>query len=197
MKFDGQMKKTFKVKFGEVSNGDYNKGYNDGYALGYEVGFTEGEAKGHSDGYKQGYNAGLVDGENNGYTKGYNEGYAEGYAKGVESKQAEIDDISAALDDIIAIQYELLGTIPFSIYYDGDGNTVHLEAEEGMTWGEWCESEYNTIGAYVTDICTVWHDYNGDAHQIYHTLDNETGVFTDAYASDVIERHHKYLCVSR
>jgi hypothetical protein len=31
------------------------------------------------------------------------------------------------------------------------GDKVY-QAEEGMTWDEWCDSEYNTIGAYATDF---------------------------------------------
>jgi hypothetical protein len=53
-------------------------------------------------------------------------------------------DIEAALDSIIAIQNELMGntaTITFTI-----GGTEYT-ATEGMTWGEWVESEYNIIGA--------------------------------------------------
>ena len=29
------------------------------------------------------------------------------------------------------------------------GNLLTLTAEEGMTWGEWLTSEYNTVGAKV------------------------------------------------
>lgn len=30
-------------------------------------------------------------------------------------------------------------------------NTYECTAEEGMTWGEWVNSDYNTVGAYETD----------------------------------------------
>lgn len=59
-----------------------------------------------------------------------------------------LGDISAALDNIIAIQEELTGSsgatiIRFSLW------GVECEAVEGMNWDEWIHSEYNTIGVYV------------------------------------------------
>ena len=39
-----------------------------------------------------------------------------------------------------------------SIYFDetviGEEGYIPIKFEEGMTWGEWMESEYNTFGAY-------------------------------------------------
>jgi hypothetical protein len=52
-------------------------------------------------------------------------------------------DIDEALDRIIAIQNELLGIIIFT--YNG----TEYNAIEGMTWGEWVDSEYNTANAVV------------------------------------------------
>jgi hypothetical protein len=55
--------------------------------------------------------------------------------------------------------------ISFSI----DGTTY--QAEEGMTWGEWADSEYNTIGCYF------------DEHGLYFPA-SETRVYVEP--TDVI-----------
>lgn len=56
---------------------------------------------------------------------------------------AEIGDIEAALDAIIAIQEKLTNpTITFAI--TRWGTTETYQADEGMTWAEWLASEYNT-----------------------------------------------------
>lgn len=58
-----------------------------------------------------------------------------------------IGDIEQALDDILAIQKELMpsAVIDFTINW---GDIYSLKAIEGMTWGEWIDSEYNTIDMY-------------------------------------------------
>ncbi len=61
----------------------------------------------------------------------------------------QMGDIETALDGIIAIQNGLIGDIAFSI----DG--VIYTALVGMTWGEWCDSEYNTIGAHIDETTEV------------------------------------------
>lgn len=54
----------------------------------------------------------------------------------------------------VARKWFSMSPILFYFYYDPNDNysgigDFTLEAEEGMTFGEWCESEYNTIGAYM------------------------------------------------
>lgn len=75
-----------------------------------------------------------------------------------------IGDINEALDRIIAIQTELIGkpTITFSI----DG--VKCTAEEGMTWGEWLESEYNTVGASSYTLDDITYAICGENHFVAH-----------------------------
>ena len=46
--------------------------------------------------------------------------------------------------DSVVTEPESVNIIEFTI--TGFGNSYTLNAEEGMTWGEWVESEYNTIG---------------------------------------------------
>lgn len=73
--------------------------------------------------------------------------YDAGISKGVANKQAEIDAIDAALDGILAIQERLMLTF-ITFYIEGTGH----KAIEGMTWAEWCDSEYNTVGGYVSPV---------------------------------------------
>ena len=79
----------------------------------------------------------------------------QGYAT-TEYVDKKIGDIETALDRIIEIQKELIGVINFKI------GGSEFQAERGMTWGEWCESEYNTT------------EYEVDAEhtKIYYISDN-------------------------
>jgi hypothetical protein len=70
-------------------------------------------------------------------------------ASGVIALENANGDIETALDNIIAIQEELIGTITFTF------NGVTYSALRGMTWAEWCDSKYNTIGLYTWDDGTV------------------------------------------
>lgn len=81
----------------------------------------------------------------------------------IASINEQIGDIETALDAIIAIQNELLGTISFTI------NDEPHTAIFGMTWKRWCASEYNTIGAHlaedgfvVSDIGGIYTGYGSD-----------------------------------
>ena len=47
-------------------------------------------------------------------------------------------DLDTALDAILAIQKELIGVTLIAFTIDG----TEYQAEDGMTWREWCESEY-------------------------------------------------------
>lgn len=58
----------------------------------------------------------------------------------------QMGDVDAALDCILAIQESLMKgatIIRFTI------DETSYQAEEGMTWGAWCASGYNIIGAFV------------------------------------------------
>lgn len=65
-------------------------------------------------------------------------------------------DIEAALDAIIAIQEELIGTITF--YITG----IEYTAKKGMTWAEWVDSEYNTGNYIVRNGEVGWWEWNED-----------------------------------
>lgn len=87
-------------------------------------------------------------------------------AQAIEIEEETIGDLDAALDAILAIQESLTKVIlTFILYSHGT-----CEFEEGMTWREWCESEYNTIGAVVGEYgnVPVGNEYinNSDAQQV-------------------------------
>jgi hypothetical protein len=46
-----------------------------------------------------------------------------------------------------------------------DGTTY--QAEEGMTWAEWVESEYNTVGAHVSNGDAIFHGDNTNFLSVY------------------------------
>ena len=102
-----------------------------------------------------------------------------------------IGDINEALERIIEIQNALGAVITFSIYYNVDNKTVPLKANYGMTWEEWCNSEYNTIGARINpDNGQVLHLYDdGNEHSISYADDRRVNSY------DVIEKNHQYICM--
>ena len=67
------------------------------------------------------------------------------------SFQAEVNayvgDLDTALDRIIEIQEELMSVPMITFTIDG----TKYQAEEGMTWVEWCASEYNIGDKWHTD----------------------------------------------
>lgn len=74
----------------------------------------------------------IAENEQKVYDAGYAKGYEEGYAKGVED------------------------STPLYFYFDDFGTKVTLEVRKDMTWGEWCDSTYNTMGWYISDWDTVY-----------------------------------------
>ena len=71
-----------------------------------------------------------------------------------------------------------------------NGNYEHiLEFEKGMNWGDWVDSEYNTIGLIVT----TWYDrigYEKGFSTSYVTLDGKSD-FVDKY--DTIIENYNYI----
>lgn len=70
-----------------------------------------------------------------------------------------IGDIDAALDAILEIQESLIPKKPTFSIQPISGDTLTCEFDEGMMWSDWCNSEYNTIGAYVEN--DQWIALNG------------------------------------
>ena len=59
----------------------------------------------------------------------------------------KIGDIETALDTILAIQRQLMGIEEITFTIGEEINySQEYRAVEGMTWGEWINTEYNTIG---------------------------------------------------
>ncbi len=85
-----------------------------------------------------------------------------------ETLDTAIGDISTALDGIIAMQEYLMSgcmkTITFTVEYD---NNVYT-ANEGMTWFDWVESEYNTTDFYI------------DGHNVCHEIGDALGLNGEA-----------------
>lgn len=73
----------------------------------------------------------------------YDDGFEDGFEDG---KQAAEDAIEPLLDKIISIQNELLGVITFTV------EGTEYTAIEGMTWREWCDSEYHMPGFWCDSM---------------------------------------------
>ena len=61
-------------------------------------------------------------------------------------------------------------------------DNTSYQAEEGMTWGEWVNSEYNTIGVYINDYNVVYW-----SRGFYITDDG-----LNIYSSEIIENNKGY-----
>ena len=96
--------------------------------------------------------------------------------------QEELGDIETALDSIIAIQRELMGItlISFTI------QSTEFQGEKGMTWREWCESDYNTSVFYIISDGSRYDGYMGNDEQ-YFTFSLD----------DVIEQGSLYVPMDR
>lgn len=84
--------------------------------------------------------------------KVYESGVEKGKSELAESIDPLLDGNLATLDEMLALQETLITptptpTLSFSLYlYDHDET---LNYEEGMTWEDWVNSEYNTISAQI------------------------------------------------
>ena len=96
-----------------------------------------------------------------------------------------ISDINEALDRILAIQEELIGVTLITFSIDG----VECTAEEGMTWGEWLESEYNTVGASSYTGGDITYAICGENHIVAHPDSRYLQIMDDH-----IEENVAYYC---
>lgn len=106
--------------------------------------------------------------------------------KGLEA----IDDIDTALDGIIAIQENLIGTIEFELECEDNASNRQYEvfrALRGMTWGEWIGSRYDESGGQVyIDAEGAVSFANGDmmiydadgSYQYSHTVIEHIGSYS-------------------
>ena len=98
-----------------------------------------------------------------------------------------LGDIDTALDTILAIQEELINGSIILITFAVDD--IEYQAEKGMTWSEWCDSEYNTA-EYTYDDAGVY-DSAGDT--LIVVADRETlEPIADVMPSDLISESEIY-----
>lgn len=94
----------------------------------------------------------------------------------VTDTTASFDEVENAekyeffVDDVSIGEYSPVTLISFSITLSGNSTTY--QAEDGMTWGEWCSSGYNTDGFYVEGFGI----YHPDAPAGYEVCLNDSGV---------------------
>lgn len=75
-------------------------------------------------------------------------------------------------------------TISFDIKNIETGTVRNYIAEEGMTWGEWIESEYDTYGEFdVNQLGEIWYigGYNSPVYNQDNTIVKETDVIIEGY----------------
>ena len=82
------------------------------------------------------------------------------------------------------ISFELLNTRFGSTPYEGT-----YQAEKGMTWTQWCDSKYNTIGANVLRNY-VGIDYDEILGDFSHYIGDENGYISP---NDIIKNSGTYL----
>lgn len=81
--------------------------------------------------------------------------------------------------------------IQFTIQSSYTANKKTYNAELGMTWGEWCESPYNTEGFYTYRETDTLYICGGDDQYAYISTEIRTGS-TAVDASDVIVTNKTY-----
>lgn len=95
-----------------------------------------------------------------------------------------LGNIGTLLDTINGeTSYSIINIINFTI--DGTG----YQAEEGMTWAEWCNSEYPAQG--IGDFSYPYIDDNGNVKS-----NGAPGAYLDVQANDVIIANHAYATTS-
>ena len=94
-----------------------------------------------------------------------------------------IGDINEALDRILAVQKDLIDE-PITFNLHG----IKCIALEGMTWGEWIESVYNTVEVYLVDVDKEYFQVYMDGGSVY-----EVDEMTSQYENDVIVANEDYF----
>lgn len=101
----------------------------------------------------------------------------------------DVENIEQALDAILAIQKELIGEQIIEFTFDSSSGVYTLQAVDGMTWGEWVDSEYNTIG--ISNGSSMG-EYVGS---IYNGINYLRLEGYDVFADDVIVANGQYTIV--
>lgn len=102
----------------------------------------------------------------------------------LDTIEGYVGDLDTALDAIIAIQKELIGVTLITFTIDG----VTYQAEEGMTWGEFIDSEYN-VGGRVLIQTSGDVGYSEDGYTIWNVADADWSLVS---AGNAILSNHTY-----
>ena len=103
----------------------------------------------------------LVDGNANTYDEGVADGHTAGYNEGYTAGLNETNDATATAADIIKDKTAWVGGEKLTGTYTTQGvinfkidNTIYVSLG-GLTWAQWCGSDANTDGYYVSggEIC--------------------------------------------
>ena len=84
----------------------------------------------------------------------------------IENDLEGINELNQWMDNQVNETSSQKKIISFTI-----GQTTH-QAEEGMTWGEWADSEYNTIGFEIDGMMVTFCDGNVAGSINGHLLDD-------------------------
>ena len=96
--------------------------------------------------------------------------------------QSNNTDLQAILDMILSLG---LVDAPTVTLIDFTIAGTSYQAEEGMTWAKWCESDYNTGGYYINGE----YIYRATSSAEYEV---QTASYARVYPTDVIISAHAY-----
>lgn len=120
------------------------------------------------------------------YNRGYSNGFKAGSAAGGGSSGVDEASINIALDELLAIQADL--TKPtFTVKNDDLESTYDFD--EGMTWKDFCKSDYNNPPYYDVFIC-----YN-DGTMYYYGLKIRDAYGHDVNGNDKITKYMTYALI--
>lgn len=110
---------------------------------------------------------------------------SEEVKKEINELNKELDGIAEIADEISDIVGEPPETATIYVYwsYDYDEVAYTVTYEVGMTWEQWCNSDYNTAGLFCQDGL-VWVSYENAC--LYRMLENEQ--FSYINGTDIIDK---------
>ncbi|MBR2319517.1 MAG: hypothetical protein IKA50_01860 [Clostridia bacterium] len=134
--------------------------------------------------------AGLYDVVNGQFYKNAGTGkFIEGAEMGTLGVAKRVEKIYGSVDGVASLfwgEEKEVSLISFTIAYNADNVTWNLTAEDGMTFAEWMNSEYNTIGA---------SPYNNYGISIPYDGVSSGYIYMNTNPSDVILQGYEYTAV--
>lgn len=120
------------------------------------------------------------------YNRGYSNGLKAGSAAGGGSSGVDEASINTALDELLAIQADL--TKPtFTVKNDDLESTYDFD--EGMTWKDYCNSDYNNPPYYDAFSCA------DDGTMYYYGLKIRDAYGHDVNGNDKITKYMTYALI--